>query len=104
MLSDDTNGAADDAHSSGSAGEAMQVIDNCYKEEKGIYRTRVDDVTLFGAFKAEDRAKQRIIRDDVDAKIKELKALNTMRPSSSHRILRVATHKVQKTVRRDSLR
>ena len=100
MLSD---GSLDE-HSTGSANAARQIIDNCWQEEKGSYRTRVDDVTLFGVFKAEDRAKQRILRDDVDTKIKEIKALNTMRPSSSHRILRAATQKVQNINRQDTFR
>ena len=79
------------SHGSSDGKNAIKMIQDFYIEDKEAYRTKVEEVTLFGPSKLEENAKKRIMRDTVDSKIRELKALNFSRPASGHRILRVAT-------------
>ena len=58
--------------------------------EKRQHHNRVDSM-LFGSTKAEEIAKQQHIREQSDAKIRELKAQNSIRPATGHRVLRPAT-------------
>lgn len=71
----------------------MNLITDFYREDRD-YRTKVEEVTLFGPSKLEENAKKQIMRDTANSRIKELKALNTTRPSSGKRFLRAATQTI----------
>ena len=86
--------------SSGEESSARKLITEFYREEKGKYRNRVDDSVFFGqASKAEEIAKKQLIREQVDSKIKEMKALSTTGPPSGQRILRAVKKKQSKNSR-----
>ena len=60
---------------------AIKILENITREENG-YRSKTEQEY--------EQAKRQIMRDTVDSKIKELKAMNVKRPAS-RRILRAAT-------------
>ena len=52
-----------------------ELIHDFYIAEKQQYKSKIDEVLLFGPSKAEEAAKKQLVKEQRDAHIKELKAL-----------------------------
>ena len=72
-----TVGSMSSSSESSDEDSARKLLHDIYQAESGKLKSKVYEMLLFGPVSAYEKAKKKIAREQMDLKIKEIKAIST---------------------------